>query len=47
VNDRKCHDFRYAIDSSKAKKELGFKLEGSFENKLQKTVKWYLNKINF
>ncbi|MFT5703119.1 MAG: dTDP-glucose 4,6-dehydratase [Rickettsiales bacterium] len=47
VNDRKGHDFRYAIDSSKAKKELGFKLEGSFENKLQKTVKWYLNKINF
>ncbi|MCE3255424.1 MAG: dTDP-glucose 4,6-dehydratase [Rickettsiaceae bacterium] len=43
VEDRKGHDFRYAIDSSKAKKELGFKLEGSFEEKLKDTVKWYLS----
>jgi dTDP-glucose 4,6-dehydratase len=43
VEDRKGHDFRYAIDSSKAKKELGFKLESSFEKKLENTVKWYLN----
>lgn len=43
VEDRKGHDFRYAIDSSKAKKELGFKLEGSFEDKLKTTIKWYLN----
>jgi dTDP-glucose 4,6-dehydratase len=42
VEDRKGHDLRYAIDSSKAKKELGFKLEGSFEEKLNNTVKWYL-----
>jgi dTDP-glucose 4,6-dehydratase len=42
VEDRKGHDFRYAIDSSKAKKELGFKLDGSFENKLLETVKYYL-----
>ncbi|MFT6385856.1 MAG: dTDP-glucose 4,6-dehydratase, partial [Rickettsiales bacterium] len=43
VEDRKGHDFRYAIDSSKAKKELGFELNGSFENKLQETVKYYFN----
>lgn len=43
VEDRKGHDFRYAIDSSKAKKELGFKLEGSFEDKLKTTIQWYLN----
>jgi dTDP-glucose 4,6-dehydratase len=42
VEDRKGHDLRYAIDSSKAKKELGFKIEGSFEDKLQNTVEWYL-----
>ncbi len=42
VEDRKGHDFRYAIDSSKAKRELGFKLDGSFENKLKQTVQWYL-----
>ena len=43
VQDRLGHDFRYAIDSSKAKKELGFKLEGDFESKLQTTINWYLN----
>ncbi len=43
VEDRKGHDLRYAIDSSKAKKELGFKIAGSFEEKLLDTVKWYLN----
>lgn len=42
VQDRMGHDFRYAIDSSKAKKELGFKLEGNFEDKLKTTVEWYL-----
>jgi dTDP-glucose 4,6-dehydratase len=42
VEDRKGHDLRYAIDSSKAKKELGFKLEGGFEEKLENTVRWYL-----
>ena len=43
VEDRKGHDFRYAIDSSKAKKELGFKIEGSFEEKLKNTVTYYLS----
>lgn len=44
VEDRKGHDFRYAIDSSKAKKELGFVINGNFEGKLQTTINWYLNK---
>jgi dTDP-glucose 4,6-dehydratase len=43
VQDRAGHDFRYAIDSSKAKKELGFKLLGDFESKLKTTINWYLN----
>ncbi|MFT6332444.1 MAG: dTDP-glucose 4,6-dehydratase [Lentimonas sp.] len=42
VEDRKGHDFRYAIDSSKSKKELDFKLIGTFEEKLLTTVKYYL-----
>jgi dTDP-glucose 4,6-dehydratase len=44
VEDRKGHDFRYAIDSSKAKKELGFKINDNFEEKLKNTITWYLNK---
>jgi dTDP-glucose 4,6-dehydratase len=45
VEDRKGHDFRYAIDSSKAKKELGFTILGNFEEKLQQTVNWYINEL--
>lgn len=44
VTDRKGHDFRYAIDSTKAKKELGFVVEGDFETKLTQTINWYLGK---
>jgi len=43
VEDRKGHDLRYAIDSGKAKKELDFKIEGSFEHKLKNTVTYYLS----
>lgn len=42
VDDRKGHDFRYAIDNSKSKKELGFKLNGSFEEHILETIKFYL-----
>ncbi len=42
VTDRKGHDFRYAIDSSKAKKELGLIITGNFEEKLQQTVNWHI-----
>ncbi len=43
VEDRKGHDWRYAIDDAKAERELGFKREfGSFEAGLGSTVKWYL-----
>lgn len=45
VPDRLGHDYRYAIDSSKMKKELGWKIEENFTNGLIKTVKWYLNYI--
>mgnify|MGYP001022494596 FL=1 len=43
VTDRPGHDFRYAIDSSKISKELGWKPSLQFEEGIEKTVAWYLN----
>lgn len=43
VNDRPGHDLRYAIDSSKAEKELGWKLTYNFDKGIKDTVDWYLN----
>lgn len=42
VADRKGHDLRYAIDSSRLKKELGWEPSLQFEEGLEKTVDWYL-----
>ncbi len=42
VTDRAGHDFRYAIDSSKLQKELGWIPSLQFEEGLEKTVDWYL-----
>ncbi|WP_199482599.1 dTDP-glucose 4,6-dehydratase [Vibrio owensii] len=42
VQDRPGHDRRYAIDSSKMQKELGWVPEETFETGLRKTVEWYL-----
>jgi dTDP-glucose 4,6-dehydratase len=44
VKDRAGHDRRYAIDNTKAVKELGFNPKGSFEENLEKTIRWYLTK---
>ncbi len=41
VKDRKGHDRRYAIDFSKAKKELGYEPEKTFEDWLKETINWY------
>ncbi len=43
VKDRAGHDLRYAIDSSKLQKELGWKPSLQFEEGLGKTVDWYLS----
>ena len=40
--DRPGHDFRYAIDASRIRKELGWRPQQSFETGLRQTVKWYL-----
>ena len=42
VTDRPGHDERYAIDSSKLQRELGWEPSLQFEEGLEKTVRWYL-----
>lgn len=42
VTDRLGHDMRYAIDSRKLQKELGWEPSLQFEEGIEKTVKWYL-----
>jgi dTDP-glucose 4,6-dehydratase len=41
VKDRAGHDLRYAIDYSKAKRELSWEPKISLEEGLKNTVKWY------
>lgn len=43
VTDRKGHDMRYAIDSSKLHEELGWEPSLQFEEGIEKTVRWYLD----
>ena len=42
VTDRAGHDMRYAIDSSKLQRELGWEPNLQFEEGIEKTVRWYL-----
>lgn len=43
AEDRKGHDYRYAIDPSKIKNELGWEPKTKFEEGIVKTIDWYLN----
>ena len=43
VTDRAGHDLRYAIDSTKLQKELGWEPSLQFEEGIEKTVAWYLD----
>lgn len=43
VTDRAGHDLRYAIDSTKLKRELGWEPSLQFEEGIEKTVRWYLD----
>jgi dTDP-glucose 4,6-dehydratase len=40
---RAGHDLRYAIDSSKLQRELGWEPSLQFEEGIEKTVRWYLD----
>tara|TARA_B100000963_G_C22637745_1_gene678522 strand:+ start:1018 stop:2136 length:1119 start_codon:yes stop_codon:yes gene_type:complete len=45
VNDRPGHDLRYAIDSSKIKKELNWHAKTKFDDGIRNTIKWYIANI--
>ena len=45
VTDRPGHDFRYAIDASRIKRELGWVPNETFEQGLEKTVLWYVDQL--
>jgi len=47
VTDRPGHDFRYAIDASKIKGELGWAPKETFETGIRKTIQWYLDNENW
>ena len=46
VEDRKGHDFRYAINCDKIKKELGWEPETPFMRGIKETINWYIKKLN-
>ena len=47
VKDRPGHDFRYALNSNKIKKELKWKPKTSFEKGILDTFNWYLDNKNY
>ncbi len=47
VEDRKGHDFRYAIDYSKIKHELGWTPQHDFKQGLKATISWYKNHVGW
>lgn len=47
VSDRPGHDFRYAIDASKIRDELGWEPRESFTSGMEATVRWYLENRNW
>jgi len=47
VTDRPGHDYRYAIDSAKATRELGWQPQESLQSGLSKTVDWYLDHLDW
>ena len=47
IPDRPGHDFRYAINSSKIKKEIGWKSKTNLNEGLKKTLIWYKNNKSY
>lgn len=47
VEDRKGHDLRYAIDAGRIERDLGWVPQETFESGIRKTVRWYLENLNW
>jgi dTDP-glucose 4,6-dehydratase len=47
VKDRPGHDRRYAIDTAKIKRELGWQPKETFAGALRKTIQWYLDNLEW
>jgi dTDP-glucose 4,6-dehydratase len=47
IKDRPGHDIRYALNSNKIKKELGWYPKTNFKNGLKKTFNWYFENSNY
>ena len=47
VKDRPGHDFRYALNSKKIRKELNWFPEKNFRTGLEETLNWYIKNYNF
>ena len=47
VKDRPGHDFRYSMDITKLKTQIGWSAQTTFEDGLQKTVKWYTKNFDW
>ena len=45
VKDRPGHDLRYCLNSSKAKNKLKWECESSFDQRINETIAWYINKF--
>jgi len=45
VKDRPGHDFRYSLDTTKIKNELGWEAKTTFEEGIENTVKWYIENM--
>lgn len=47
VKDRPGHDYRYSLDSTKIRKQLGWKKSVTFEKGIKTTVQWYLDNMTW
>ena len=47
VKDRPGHDFRYALNSKKIKRQLKWKIKIKLDEGLLSTIEWYLNNQKF
>ncbi len=47
VKDRPGHDFRYSLSTEKIEREIGWKAKVKFEEGIEKTVRWYLDNLDW